>query len=159
MGILTAVCSGAYQHPTCHRQKVALLTVTNGVVRMEALLKIFAHAGDACFAIDQEQSILSWNKAAETLSGITAEEAIGQPCWQILKGRTVAGRPFCGPNCPVFQALQQSRPLHAFDLLVAGPAQETLLTNISTLFVPADLSSSAVVIHLQRLSSALLPLV
>lgn len=117
---------------------------------MEELFEIFANVGDASFAIDQNQHILFWNSAAERLLGIKAEEAIGLPCWQVLKGETWAERPFCSPNCPLLQAMKHNQPVKAFCLLVRKSAQESVLTNMSTLFVPPELESTAVLIHLQR---------
>jgi len=117
---------------------------------MEELFQIFTNVGDASFAVDSQQRILFWNAAAENLVGLSAEAAIGQPCWQVLQGKTVGGRPFCRPDCPVLHARQANQPLRAFDLLVSTPAQETLLTNMSTIFVPSELRWPAALIHLQR---------
>lgn len=118
---------------------------------MEDFLKIFINVADAVFAVDHRQCVVFWNEAAETLLGISAEKALGQPCWRLLQGTTPGGRPFCGPNCPILNALHRNQPVHALDLLVAGPAQKPILTNISTLFLPPDSESIAALIHMQRL--------
>lgn len=117
---------------------------------MDELLNIFCNVADASFAIDGKQRIMFWNPAAERLLGIEVKDAIGQPCWQILKGKTPDGRPFCQHDCPVIHALKQNRSVEAFDLLISGPAQETILTNISTLFISPDLHCRAAIVHLQR---------
>ncbi|MBK8988678.1 MAG: PAS domain-containing protein [Chloroflexi bacterium] len=121
---------------------------------MAEILNILSNIGDATFAVDYQQRIVLWNTAAETLFGISTAEALGQPCWQLLQGETPDGRPFCGPGCPILDALHHNQPVRAFHLLVNGPAQKRLLTTISTLFVLPDPDNAAALVHIQCLPEA-----
>jgi len=56
-------------------------------------------SGTPLFAFDEQLRVLSWNDAAEELTGIPAEEAIGQRCWQVLGGRDDRGGLVCHKGC------------------------------------------------------------
>jgi PAS domain S-box-containing protein len=56
-------------------------------------------SGTSLFAFDEQLRVLSWNDAAEELTGIPAEEAIGQRCWQVLGGRDDRGELVCHQGC------------------------------------------------------------
>jgi PAS domain S-box-containing protein len=49
-------------------------------------------AGEAIIASDSEHRVVYWNQAAETLLGVSAEAAIGQPDAELLRTRTSAGQ-------------------------------------------------------------------
>jgi PAS domain S-box-containing protein len=46
---------------------------------------ILDSVADGVFTVDREFHIASWNKAAETITGFTAEEAIGKPCFEVFR--------------------------------------------------------------------------
>jgi len=56
-------------------------------------------SGAPLFVFDEQLRIRSWNGAAEELTGIPAEEAVGQPCWQVLGGRDDRGELVCHKGC------------------------------------------------------------
>ncbi len=54
---------------------------------------------EGVMTLDGDWKILSWNKAAERITGYTKEEALGQECAQLF------GMALCGEKCPVDRAL------------------------------------------------------
>ncbi|MEZ5098666.1 MAG: LuxR C-terminal-related transcriptional regulator [Thermoleophilia bacterium] len=56
-------------------------------------------SGDPLFATDRTLQIVVWNTAAEELTGIPAEEAIGRPCWQVICGHDDRGALTCHADC------------------------------------------------------------
>ena len=48
-------------------------------------------SGDALFAFDADLTIVSWNRAAEALTGVSAEAAVGRHCWEVLGGHDECG--------------------------------------------------------------------
>ena len=76
------------------------------------LAAIVASAGDAIHALDMEGTVLSWNKGAESLTGYTAEEAIGQ-CVSMLLPPEEWG------NLPArFQVVAEGRTLGPIEIKV-----------------------------------------
>jgi PAS domain S-box-containing protein len=48
------------------------------------LEEIIAHVSNGIFVVDPDGSIVSWNHAMETMTGFSSNEAVGQPCAEIL---------------------------------------------------------------------------
>ncbi len=69
--------------------------------RSEAGIHPEVRSGEAVFAIDGDLRIVSWNHAAEELTGVSAAEALGRRCWLVLDGCDERGERVCGPDCPV----------------------------------------------------------
>jgi DNA-binding CsgD family transcriptional regulator len=58
-------------------------------------------SGDALFAFDSDLTIVSWNPPAEALTGVSAEQAVGRPCWEVLGAHDGRGNLVCHPGCSV----------------------------------------------------------
>ncbi len=48
---------------------------------------------DGVYTVDMDRRVTSFNKAAETITGIKRKEAIGQPCFEVLRSN------MCENNC------------------------------------------------------------
>jgi PAS domain S-box-containing protein len=122
---------------------------------MDNTLDILAHAGDAVCAVNDKKCVVYWNAAAENLFGIPAAEAQGQPCWKLMKGKTLDGQPFCDPDCPIQAQVDTQEPIPHFDLWVKNKRGSSILTNISTFTVPRPNGrrqcDQAAIIHLLRI--------
>ena len=58
--------------------------------------------GDGIYCVDTERRIFFWNKAAERITGYTAEEMIGKQCFESkLDHIDRSGRPLCDLLCPL----------------------------------------------------------
>jgi DNA-binding CsgD family transcriptional regulator len=58
-------------------------------------------SGDAVFSFGEDMTVLTWNRAAEALTGRSAEETVGRPCWEALGGLDEDGGVFCSAGCSV----------------------------------------------------------
>ncbi len=67
----------------------------------ERLNAIIENSGDGVMIITPQRFIQTWNKALVHLTGISAEEAIGQPCYTVLNLRTTQGLSVCHTACPI----------------------------------------------------------
>jgi DNA-binding CsgD family transcriptional regulator len=107
---------------------------------------------DAAFALDGSNRIIFWNKASETLLGLTARSALGRKCYEVLRGRDASGNLYCNTNCPVaFQAREKrDDPVHWFPLTVNG--RNGLPTRISTILsaVPSYHPALTILVHVVR---------
>ncbi len=72
---------------------------------------------DGVFAVDQEWRIIAFNKAATTITGVPAEEALGRPCCEVFRASV------CESECALRQTMKTGRPViakHIFILDVHG---------------------------------------
>lgn len=60
-----------------------------------------AVSGEAVVAVGADLRVVSWNPALEELTGIPADEAVGQPCWLVLRGQSPMGALLCHRDCSV----------------------------------------------------------
>jgi PAS domain S-box-containing protein len=56
-------------------------------------------SGAAMFTFDADKRIHSWNEAAERLTGLTADEVVGRPCWDVLCAHDEDGGVVCHAGC------------------------------------------------------------
>jgi DNA-binding CsgD family transcriptional regulator len=69
-------------------------------------------SGDALFAFDGDLTILSWNRAAEELTGIPAANAVGKRCFEVLGGVDERGSLVCHPGCSGARLAAEGWPVH-----------------------------------------------
>ncbi len=67
----------------------------------ERLNAIIENSGDGVMIINSYRIIQTWNKALANLTGISVEEAIGKPCYDILNLQTPQGVSICHTACPL----------------------------------------------------------
>ena len=92
-----------------------------------------AVSGEAAVAVDRELRVISWNAGLEELTGIAAEEALGQPCWLMLRGQTPNGALLCHRDCSVTRYAREGWGLPRQDMTIAtthGPRKVSVSTVI-----------------------------
>jgi PAS domain S-box-containing protein len=104
-------------------------------------------SGDALFAFDEDLKILSWNEAAEQLTGITAQEAVGRACWQVLGGTDERWASVCHSGCSAASLARDGRPVPGQELLVRTRRGRRLLS-VSTVAVRG--ATKPVFLHLMK---------
>jgi PAS domain S-box-containing protein len=75
-------------------------------------------SGDALFAFDADLTIVSWNQAAEELTGISADDAVGRYCWEVLGGRDERGNLVCHRGCSTARLARERWPVSRQELLI-----------------------------------------
>ena len=88
-------------------------------------------SGDALFTIDDDLRIVSWNDAAEEMTGVSAEDAVGRPCWDIVGAVDTRGDLVCHKGCSGARLMRQGWPVSAQELLIktnCGRKRVTLST-------------------------------
>ena len=75
-------------------------------------------SADALFAFDADLTIVSWNRAAEALTGVPAEAAVGRHCWEVLGGHDECGNLICHPGCSTARLAREGWPVSCQELLV-----------------------------------------
>jgi diguanylate cyclase (GGDEF)-like protein/PAS domain S-box-containing protein len=75
---------------------------------------VLNNLSEGVYFVDQERNITFWNKAAEQITGFTAEEVLGKPCGHnILRHVDDLGTELCKELCPLAHTLKDSRPREA----------------------------------------------
>lgn len=58
------------------------------------------------------------NTRAETLFGVSGDECVGRPCYDIIKGRKPSGAQFCSHSCVVRRLASHGREIEPFPLRI-----------------------------------------
>lgn len=98
---------------------------------MDERLLSFAGSGDGVFAVDAQQRILFWNEALAVLTSISAEEAKGRHCWEVLQGTNPTGEPVCSPNCLILRRARAGETLLSSDLVLRNRDGEPVPTSVA----------------------------
>lgn len=75
-------------------------------------------SGDALVGFDADCTIVSWNRAAEELTGVCADEAVGRYCWELLAGHDERGGLVCHAGCSTARLAREGWPVPCQRLLV-----------------------------------------
>lgn len=105
-------------------------------------------SGDALFVFDDERTVVSWNRAAEELTGIPASEAVGRRCWDVLGATDTNGALVCHPGCSGARLAEEGWPVRCQLLLVKTPGGETKELSVSTVAIRDG--SKPLYLHLLR---------
>ncbi len=64
---------------------------------------ILESISDGVFTVDQDWKIMSFNRAAEDITGVKADEAIGKKCWQVFRSN------MCQEECALKKTMREGR--------------------------------------------------
>ena len=90
-----------------------------------------AVSGEAVVAFGSDLRVVSWNAAAEELTGIAADEAIGQPCWLLLRGHSSQGAVLCHRECSLARYARKGFGIPRQDMTIStktGPRSVSMST-------------------------------
>lgn len=74
--------------------------------------EVFENLFEGLYIVDKNRVILRWNRAAELLTGFSAEEMIGRRCEDNLLNHVDGdGRELCKSRCPLVEAMDEGRAL------------------------------------------------
>ncbi|MEW6352457.1 MAG: sigma 54-interacting transcriptional regulator [Thermodesulfobacteriota bacterium] len=94
---------------------------------LEAILNSIS---EGVMTLDKDWKIVSWNRAAERITGFRKEEVLGRDCTQIFRAS------LCRERCPVDRALTCGHPYQDVEVTVRNKRNEVvhLLVNAAPLF-------------------------
>lgn len=81
---------------------------------------------DGVFTVDLDLRITSFNKGSETITGISREEAIGKPCFEILKAST------CKTKCFIKQTIKEKTPIVNMPVYILRPDKKRIPISVTT---------------------------
>lgn len=94
-----------------------------GAEQVSAILDSIA---DGVFTVDQDFIITSFNRAAEGITGFTAEQAIGQRCYNIFRTSV------CQTGCLLEESIRTGREITGLEVTILNRRNEEVPISVST---------------------------
>ncbi len=107
-------------------------------------------SADGVLGVDHRQRISHWSSSAEQMLGYTAQEVVGQRCYEVLGLRHSQNARFCRRDCPVITNARRCRVTPDYDVIARTKDGRDVWINISILLLKTNRSRSPVVVHLMR---------
>lgn len=117
---------------------------------MKQLTAMLGRAAEGAMVVDQDGKVAFWNRAAQRLLGFKAQEVMGRPCCEIIRGETLNGHPLCSPTCPIASRIRSGGGVRQFDMQTRTKDGRLLWLNVSTLPVPSRKPNVFWIAHLFR---------
>lgn len=125
---------------------------------MAELNDIFSRAPDAVFAIDVTRRIVYRNHAFAKIFQRHPSEFPHRKCYEVLCGRTLDGKHFCNPDCPVGKSLVKGQPVENFDLAVPRDDGESLWLSVGAIPASKIFDKTAAIFMLRPIRVAGIPI-
>lgn len=105
-----------------------------------------AHVG--AYAVSLDQTILSWNQAAQRILGFSPEQVLGRRCHDVLGGLTAGGIvPGCLEGCPSMRALKAGEVPGAVDVKILCASGERREVTVTPMVVAGRGNDAPVLVH------------
>lgn len=117
---------------------------------MKQLTAMLARTADGAFVLDQDGTVVFWNRAAERLLGFRAEEVVGRPCHDVMRGETLSGHALCSASCPIAGRIASGMAVRNFDMQTHTKARRLIWLNVSSLPIPSRKPGRFLAAHLFR---------
>ena len=96
-------------------------------------------SGDALFAFDMQMRIVLWNEQAERLTGLPAQDALGRPCWDVLRAVDESGGLVCHPGCSGARLAREGWPVPCRRFLIrTGEGRRLVSASTVTVQLPDE---------------------
>ncbi len=115
---------------------------------MANLADLLFRTVDGVFAVNAQQKIVFWNSGCAQLFGTPANEALGRPCCQVVRGKDPTGQPFCGGGC-CMSRLSHGEDIHGtFPLRVYNNEDKEMRFSVNIVLVPSRRKDRWTCVHL-----------
>lgn len=117
---------------------------------MKQLTAMLERAAEGAMLVAQDGRVAFWNRAAQRLLGFKAQEVVGRPCCEVIRGETLNGHPLCSPTCPIAGRIRSGGGVRQFDMQTRTKEGRLIWLNVSTLPVPSRKRTVFWLAHLFR---------
>jgi PAS domain S-box-containing protein len=112
--------------------------------------ELMSRSVDGVFALDAGQIVTFWNQACENMTGISATNAVGRCCHEVMKGHDLKGKPLCKRDCPVSALTKGGPPPSALPMRIEHTDGQKVQLKVSTLLVPSSSQGEWSIVHVMR---------
>ena len=107
-----------------HGEVVGGVQIFRGAKSLHNRAVILDNIGDGVFTVDTQWRITSFNRAAEEITGVAREKAIGRSCSEILNSS------ICGKSCPIASSIATGKSQRNQCIHFINPAKEKVPVSI-----------------------------
>ena len=87
---------------------------------------ILESISDGVFTVDHEWKIMSFNHAAEKITGISRQEAIGRHCWDVFRSN------MCQDECALKKTMQEGKSFFSSSTYIINSNKKRIPTTVFT---------------------------
>ncbi len=87
---------------------------------------ILESISDGVFTVDHQWKIMSFNRAAEKITGISRKDAIGSHCWDVFRSN------MCQDQCALKKTMEEGRSFYSSSTYIINSKKEKIPTTVST---------------------------
>ncbi len=98
----------------------------NSALGPQEVATILGSIADGVFTVDEDHTITSFNRAAEEITGFTADEAIGEKCYNIFRS------PMCQTDCLLNECIRRSGPVTGLEMAILNRQNDEVPISVST---------------------------
>jgi PAS domain S-box-containing protein len=77
-----------------------------------------ARTADAVFVVGPDYRIVHWDARAESLTGLLAEEMVGEPCYEVMQGECESGNPVSEQLYSTMRLAQAGQSVPSYEMLL-----------------------------------------
>lgn len=112
------------------------------------VFRLLESADVGAYAVSLDQTIVSWNQAAQRILGFSPEQVLGRRCYDVLAG-LVPGSivPGCVEGCPSMRALKAGEVPGAVDVRMLCASGERREVSVTPMVVAGHRNDAPVLVH------------
>lgn len=114
------------------------------------LKRLLDTARDGVFVTTEDNRIVLWNRAAETMMGYRAAEVVGRACRDVLAGQGPTGTPRCVSGCDVAPLLTVNGLDQTFDMETRTKTGDARWLSVTTCAIIDENGRGPFVVHVLR---------
>lgn len=103
------------------KKKIPLEPFTQNVYEI-----VLESISDGVFTVDHEWKIMSFNHAAEKITGISRKEAIGRHCWNVFRSN------MCQDECALKKTMQEGKAFFSSSTYIINSQKKRIPMTVST---------------------------
>ena len=112
------------------------------------VLRLLESAHVGAYAVSLDQTIVSWNQAAQRILGFSPEQVLGRRCYDVLAALRPGGIvPGCLDGCPSMRALKAGEVPGAIDVRLLCASGERKEVSVTPMVVAGRHHDAPVLVH------------